>query len=291
MTGEASWLTLAVVLGGAALIALVAFVMGREKGTRRALVRAARGAPHRLLVPIDFSLASWRAVDYAAGIAAASTRRTLFAWTSTFALATAALCAAVAFALGPTLSRVFMWDAMPATTMFLLGAAIAGATHGFLVGTGQARVLRRRLSRAPSHWALATASGAAIAWTACMVLNLGGVAASLSDRTWHALVVAGGLGFGSVIGVAQWLALRRTLPGAIWWIPANAFAWLLASAVIIAGIPLAERTEPTLASSALVLVTGFVASLVAAVIPGLALAVLATRAERIDAARDSPPFP
>ncbi len=217
--------------------------------------------------------------------AVASTRRTLFAWTSTFALATAALSAAAAFALGPTLSRMFMWNAMPATTMFLLGAAIAGATHGFLVGTGQARVLRRRLPRAPAHWTFATASGAAVAWTACMVLNLGGVAASLSDRTWHELVVAGGLGFGSVVGVAQWLALRRALPGAIWWIPANAVAWLLASAVIIAGIPLAERTEPTLASSALVLVTGFVASLVAAVIPGFTLAALATRAERIDAAR------
>jgi hypothetical protein len=41
------------------------------------------------------------------------------------------------------------------------------------------------------------------------------------------LVVA----FLASIGVPQWLVLRRHLPNAVWWIPANAIAWLVGVAV------------------------------------------------------------
>jgi hypothetical protein len=60
-------------------------------------------------------------------------------------------------------------------------------------------------------------------------------------------VLAGTLIEGSVVGTSQWLALRRHLPRAGWWVPANALAWAIGMLVIFIGtsfIPATGITGP-----------------------------------------------
>lgn len=212
-------------------------------------------------------------------------RRLLIDWTSAFLLATVAACIAGVIAFAPLISRMVSLRAFPATTMLLLSAAAFGALHGFLAGAAQARVLRRRFAHQVRFWTIATVAGASLAWTACMLVNLEGVAAGLSTQSWNELVVLGGLAFGATIGVAQWIALRRSLTGAAIWIPANGVAWLLGSLVVLVGLPIAERTEPAIAGSAIVIATVLAASLVAGVVPAFVLMGLADREDRIAAMR------
>lgn len=217
--------------------------------------------------------------------AAGPDRRLIIDWTATFLLATAAACVVGLVSFMPMISRMLALEAFPSTAVIVFGAAAMGMLHGALVGAGEARVLRRRLHRPVPHWALATGAGAAIAWTGCLLINIRGVADGLSDRRWHQLVVVGGLAFGGMIGTTQWLVLRRALPHVAVWIPVNAIAWLLGSLVIVFGMPLAERTDPALAGSAIVVATGVFASLVAGLVPAIALAGLAARADRAAGAR------
>jgi hypothetical protein len=71
--------------------------------------------------------------------------------------------------------------------------------------------------------------------------------AGMSDLVIYALAVGMGLVLGSILGVPQWLALRRHVPKAGWWILANAAAWLLGMVVVFMGtsfIPVDGITWP-----------------------------------------------
>ncbi|QIN84704.1 hypothetical protein GBA63_20155 [Rubrobacter tropicus] len=118
-----------------------------------------------------------------------------------------------------------------AAAAILAGTLIEGA----VVGTAQWFVLRRPLPDIRwRSWALATAVGAFIAWTAGMlpVTLLGadteagaGGAAEPSAAAVYGLAAAMGLLAGTILGTPQWLVLRRHVPRAALWIPANALAW------------------------------------------------------------------
>lgn len=88
----------------------------------------------------------------------------------------------------------------------------------------------RRLSLWLS-WLLASAAGGAF---------IGSMAAP-TDFFWFLVMT------GLVIGVAQWLVLRRYLPGAGWWILASAFGWFLGSLVLMTTVeiinPIADFLE------------------------------------------------
>jgi hypothetical protein len=47
----------------------------------------------------------------------------------------------------------------------------------------------------------------------------------MNDLVIYALAAGMGLILGTILGVPQWLALRRHVPKAGWWVPANALAW------------------------------------------------------------------
>lgn len=66
-------------------------------------------------------------------------------------------------------------------------------------------------------WLLATASGG----------SLIGALSAPTDFFWYLFMT------GFVVGVAQWLVLRRYLPYAGWWILASGFGWLLGIIVSI----------------------------------------------------------
>jgi hypothetical protein len=120
--------------------------------------------------------------------------------------------------------------------------------EGTVVGTAQWLVLRGQLPRMRWRtWVLATGAGAFLAWTLGMVpstlLSLGsGGGASPAEpgkATVLGLAFLMGLALGPVLGVAQWLALRRFVRRAALWVPANALAWACGMVVIFAGIDLA----------------------------------------------------
>ena len=120
--------------------------------------------------------------------------------------------------------------------------------EGTVVGTAQWLVLRKPLPRMRWRtWVLATGAGAFLAWTLGMLpstllsLGSGGGAspAEPGEATVLGLAFLMGLVLGPVLGVPQWLVLRRFVRRAALWVPANALAWGCGMVVIFAGIDLA----------------------------------------------------
>jgi hypothetical protein len=144
--------------------------------------------------------------------------------------------------------------AIPAAALGVLAGTLI---EGSIVGTAQWLVLRRPLQRMRWRiWVGATALGACIAWTLGMIPSTllfsgtdTGTAApgQMSDLVIYALAAGLGLVAGSILGAPQWLALRRHLPKAGWWVLANALAWMLGMVVVFVGtsfIPAQGMTWP-----------------------------------------------
>ena len=106
-----------------------------------------------------------------------------------------------------------------------LAGMVTGAAAGVVGGLGEWLLLRRWVSRA-GWWIVATAGGRAVGWP--LALTVGWL--------WSELVVGstgsgaagilgldmGGLVGGSIVGLSQWLVLRRWVSRAWWWIAATA---------------------------------------------------------------------
>lgn len=140
----------------------------------------------------------------------------------------------------------------------------AGLVEGALLGAAQASVLRRSLPVLRTGWfVMATALAAATAYAVAMVpVVLGDDVASLPVP----VQVAGGAVLGAVllstIGTAQWLVLRRAVPGSVFWIPATAAAWAVGLGAFLAvSTPLWQPGR----SYALTVAIGVLAALVMAV--------------------------
>jgi hypothetical protein len=135
----------------------------------------------------------------------------------------------------------------------VLGAAAVAVAlglllEGVLVGAAQERVLLRYDSRFPRWaWTVATAAGAGMAWLIGMVPS--SVLALASSETAQSApaveppqavvwVLAAGLGLvtGPILGLAQWVVLRRHVSHAARWLWANALAWTVGMPVIFAGM-------------------------------------------------------
>jgi hypothetical protein len=104
----------------------------------------------------------------------------------------------------------------------VLDGAIGGAACGAALGAVQWLVLRRRLSL-PRSWIVATSLGMA-----------GGLALTLAlfgTSTTGSVLLLRGVSTGVLIGLAQWVVLRHSLPRAWVWIPTVATSWALGWAV------------------------------------------------------------
>lgn len=120
------------------------------------------------------------------------------------------------------------------------GALVAaGLVEGVAVGYAQWRVLRGPLPTMMTRsWITATVIGALVAWALGLLpstLMSGGNAGSeppFSDA--QQFLFAAGMGFvlGPVLGIPQWLVLRRFVRRAGWWVLANAVAWAAGMPVI-----------------------------------------------------------
>lgn len=152
---------------------------------------------------------------------------------------------------------------------------VLGAVEGAVVGIAQWSVLKLRVRVAPGSWIGATAIGAIIAWLLGMVpstlVALGApneVAAPPEPSMGLILAMAGmmGLVLGVILALPQWLVLRRALPDAGWWIPANSAAWLVGMPVIFLGVGLLGEDSAAGTVVAVVAATlGLAGSLVGAV--------------------------
>jgi hypothetical protein len=129
----------------------------------------------------------------------------------------------------------------------LLAVVLGTLLEGVLVGIAQERVLRLRLrSLRPRIWTWATAAGAGLAWLVGMVpstiMALAGEPDSASMVAEPGAVAQLGLAVllgvvaGPILGVAQWIVLRRFVPRAGRWLWANALAWGVGMPMIFAGM-------------------------------------------------------
>ncbi len=165
-----------------------------------------------------------------------------------------------------------------------------GALEGTVVGLLQWSVLRRVFnSIARRTWLLATVAGALLAWFLGSFpitrIDLSAQQTGAPMQEPSPLLVYGlaaGMGFvlGPVLGVPQWLVLRRFVRGAWIWIPANCAAWAFGMLVIFIAIDLAQQmASPVLI--VLLLVAGLcVAGAVVGAVHGLALVKLAADVRR-----------
>lgn len=150
-------------------------------------------------------------------------------------------------AAAPVLERDVGWGAV------MLGAAAAVILgillEGLLVGSAQARALRGALPGLPgADWIKATMLGAGMAWLLGMVpstlaaLAAAGPSGSAAPMTEPPALAQYGLALllgavtGPVLGLGQWLVLRRHVARAGRWIMANAVAWAVGMVVIFLGM-------------------------------------------------------
>jgi hypothetical protein len=116
----------------------------------------------------------------------------------------------------PSFDWVFWLKWILVSTLgWLAGFALPGllaAAIGVALGILQWLVLRSLFERA-GWWILASGAGWAMGFVAVTYL--------LPEE----VVVLQGVLLGAGIGVAQWIVLRRWVPGAYWWIPMSALGW------------------------------------------------------------------
>jgi hypothetical protein len=143
----------------------------------------------------------------------------------------------------------------------VLAVMVLGGTlvEGVTVGISQWLVLRHYIQKIGwIAWAGATALGAGIAWTLGMIpsllINFGDTAsANVGDASaagpngfvLYGLAAALGLVLGPMLGIPQWLVLRRYVPRAGWWVGANSVAWAVGMGVIFVGIDALISEEST----------------------------------------------
>ncbi|MGW5452773.1 hypothetical protein [Nocardia sp. NPDC003979] len=131
---------------------------------------------------------------------------------------------AVGFA-APAVIGVLVRDASPGISVAALLAA--GTVEGAVLGYAQGRVLASVLPGLPVRtWTIATAMGAAVAWSIALIaISVGDTAARWPVAVSVPLVLSGVAALLSSIGIAQWTVLKRFVARAHRWILGTALGW------------------------------------------------------------------
>ncbi len=140
-------------------------------------------------------------------------------------------------AIGRFFARLFATES-PTSIELISEALIIGAAFATLIGVLQGILLQRHdVPREP--WTLATGFGW-IAGTLVAGLLLFQINPQTDTADFFTWVVPVGFIAGAVVGIPQWLVLRRTVDTiGWWWILISAFAWGIFLPGIISGAALA----------------------------------------------------
>lgn len=139
---------------------------------------------------------------------------------------------------------------------FLLAVA-SGAVEATVVGLAQWWAMHPWFPAITRRaWWLATLVGALVAYVLgylpSTLMSLGEEAsqqpAAAEPPQWIVLLLAAGLGMvaGAVLSFAQWLAMRKGVKQAGWWVPANMLAWLVGMPIVFWGIDAAQKGQSLL---------------------------------------------
>lgn len=144
---------------------------------------------------------------------------------------------------------------------------VAGACEGVLLGFGQSIGLGPAVPRAP--WILATALGAAAAWSIGMLpSSLGGI--DFASPWVIVLTVMLGSALLVSIPTLQWVVLRRRGVRSAFWIPVNAGAWAAGVLWTFAPSPFIDEATPAPALFGIYLLAGVLMAATVAVLTGSA---------------------
>jgi hypothetical protein len=185
---------------------------------------------------------------------------------------------------------------LPGLIFVLVSFAVAvasGAIEACVVGLAQWWAMHTWFPRVSRRsWWLATLLGALAAYVLgylpSTIMNIGEQASAASPASaapmtepaqWVMLLLAAGMGAvaGAVLSFAQWLALRRSVPGSGLWIPANMLAWMAGMPVIFWGIDVAQKGQPLWQAALIMAATLFAAGAVVGAIHGAFLVRLARK--------------
>jgi hypothetical protein len=150
----------------------------------------------------------------------------------------------------------------------------AGAVEGTLLGAAQARILTRAVPGVGTRrWVGATAGAAVFAYA------IGLLPSTVADRLPHlppALLVIAAAVLGTAlllsIGTAQWLVLRRAVPGSAGWIATTTLAWAVGLGVFCGvAMPLWHPGQSVPAVAAIGMGAGLLMAATTSAITGIGL--------------------
>lgn len=191
---------------------------------------------------------------------------------------------------GYLISQLEIQSAIGFVLISFLIAVLSGAIEASVVGLAQWWAMHPWLGAITRRaWWQATLVGALLAYVLGYLpstfMNLDeqtSQAPASEPAQWIILLLAGGLGMvaGAVLSFAQWLALRKRVERAGWWIPANMLAWLAGMPIIFWGIDAAQKGQPFLQAALLVCSVLLLTGAVVGAIHGAFLVWMAGEAQR-----------
>lgn len=185
-----------------------------------------------------------------------------------------ALAMLVGEAIGFGVAGLVAWAAfsslgdVPASLALVI---LAGGIEGAIVGYAQARCIPVGRAR----WTAFTAAAAVLAWTAGMLLG--------PRLPTESLLLAAPLlliGMGLLMGMLQWLELRRHAPRAWRWIVANAVAWPMGLLWTFGASAIVTEATPMALGAALIVGSGIAMGLTVGAVTGVAIERIIRRTSR-----------
>jgi hypothetical protein len=199
-------------------------------------------------------------------------------------LVSVTLAEAAGFAIPAIVGGILSLLAAPAGVVYP-AMVLAGACEGVLLGFGQSIGFGSAVPR--SAWMLATAAGAAAAWSMGMLpSSLGGID---FGSPW-VIVLAAMLGCVLLLSIPtlQWLVLRRKGMRTAFWIPVNAGAWAAGILWTLAPSPFIDETTPVPALFGVYLLAGLLMAATVAALTGFAARRIASDAAHYGAGQPGP---
>ncbi len=163
----------------------------------------------------------------------------------------------------------------PMSTVVILH--LIGALEGMVLGFTQWLVLRRYIKHI-GWWVLATGIASLIVWligvkfiVALALVSFNSTMTATTTLALQQAVFGMGAWVGAVLGIAQWLVLRRHVRKGVGWVFANSLAWGLGLLIAFMGVTGVKPGEFTIETAVVHIATGAATGAIVGAITGIAL--------------------